>query len=209
MFLNKTIRSSGNRCFSSSLLPIALALPLVLMPPSQAALRTWTGGSASGTWSQAANWAGGIPQHGDDLSFPGGLPAADLLSTNDLIALRLNSITFSGASGGYALRGNALTLTNGVSSANTAGDNDVDFDLALGLNQTFTVTTGGTLDVNGDISLSGRTLTINAAFSVRLDGAVTGTGNVVKNGLGSLTLGGLTANTFAGNTTLNAGTLFL
>jgi hypothetical protein len=57
------------------------------------------------------------------------LPAADLLSTNDLSGLRLQSITFSGASGGYALRGNAITLTNGISSANTAGDNDVDFDI--------------------------------------------------------------------------------
>jgi len=209
MFLTNTIRLSGESCFSFSLPLIALALPLTLLPSAQAALRTWTGGSASGNWSQPANWSGGVPQHGDDLSFPGGLPAADLLSTNDLASLRLQSITFSGASGGYALRGNAITLTNGISSANTAGDNDVDFDITLGLNQTFVVTTGGTLDVNGDINLSGRTLTINGAFAVRLDGAIIGTGNLVKNGVGSLTLGGLTANTFAGNTTLNAGTLFL
>src|SRR5687767_7791981 len=85
-----------------------------------AIVRTWTGAAANGNWSTAANWTpSGAPQNGDDLVFPAATPR--LINTNDLVGRSFASISFNGASGGYLLRGNAITLTGGITSANTAG----------------------------------------------------------------------------------------
>src|SRR4029434_11138134 len=43
--------------------------------------KTWTG-AVNALWSQAGNWAGGVPQAGDAIWFPSG--AANLSNTNDL-----------------------------------------------------------------------------------------------------------------------------
>ena len=64
---------------------------------------------------------------------------------------------------------------------------------------------------NGEIQLNGATLTANNTGSGLDDttyaGAITGSGNLIKEGGGQLTLSGQTG--WAGNTTLNAGTLTL
>src|SRR5687767_1959388 len=90
---------------------------------ASAANKQWTGGSSTGFWSFAANWSpSGAPISGDDLFFPrGALPAADLFTTNDIANLRVRSITFEGTSGGFFLRGNPLTLSNGISATHSAG----------------------------------------------------------------------------------------
>ena len=162
--------------------------------PAGAAIRTWDGDfSANNNWNVTGNWAEGvIPANGDDVIFPAGLPAADLLSTNNIVNLRLNSISFNGASAGYFLRGNSLTLSNGITAAQAAGNNTIDIDLTLGRIQTFLVSDAqGILTVNGDIALNGFDLTVNAAGTNNLNGVISGTGDITKIGAGRLVLGGL------------------
>ncbi len=190
-----------------------LALCLAMFPVARgyAAVKTWDG-TSSANWGTSANWTpSGIPVDGDDLVFPAG--AANSINTNNITDLRVASITFNGAAGGYFLRGNAITLTNGVVAAHTVGDNDVNFAFVTNAaSQTYTVDSGGTLDVNASVVLlGGFTLTINNDFNTRLDGAVSGTGNIVKSsaGTGTLAMGGTAANTYVGNTTVNEGTLTL
>jgi fibronectin-binding autotransporter adhesin len=175
---------------------------------ASAIVRTWTGAGANGNWNTSANWTpSGAPQNGDDLIFPAATPR--LINTNDLVGRTFSSISFNGASGGYLLRGNAITLTGGITSANTAGENDIETLLTLGASQTFTVTSGGTLEINTNININGMTLTVNNGFACRLDGAISGAGNLVKNGGGILTFAGTAPNTFSGPVTVNTGTLLL
>src|ERR1041385_6203905 len=75
----------------------------------QPTTNTWTGADPSGYWSAAANWSpAGVPVNGNNLVFPGGLPPADMVSTNDLTGSFFRKITF----GGHTIRGNPITLTN-------------------------------------------------------------------------------------------------
>jgi filamentous hemagglutinin family protein len=66
-------------------------------------------------------------------------------------------------------------------------------------------TTLGALAGAGSVALDTHTLTTGNAGNSRYDGVISGDGNLVKAGSGRLTLGG--SNTYAGSTTVNAGTL--
>jgi fibronectin-binding autotransporter adhesin len=172
----------------------------------QAAVKTWDG-SSSGNWGTAANWTGGVaPVNGDDLVFPAG--AANLVNTNNYSSLKLNSITFTGS--GYTLRGNALTVTNGVSGQQAAGANTMENIITLGAAQTFDCTTAGASQtLSGNVTNAGFMLTVSGSGSVYLSGSISGAGGVTKNGTGILDLGGSQANTYAGATVVNDGVVWL
>lgn len=64
----------------------------------------------------------------------------------------------------------------------------------------------GNLSGNGHISLGAGTLTLGNSNSRSYSGSISGTGGIIKEGLGTLTLTG-TNNTYSGTTTINGGTL--
>src|SRR5438477_3071043 len=109
-----------------------VVLSLLTVPGARAAAttNTWTGADPSGYWSAPANWSPtGVPVNGDDLVFPGGLPPADMVSTNDLADSIFRKITFSGASR-HTIRGNPMTLTNRTDCIiNNGGTNVLACDL--------------------------------------------------------------------------------
>src|SRR6185295_11546869 len=99
--------------------------------PTIAQTRTWTGADPSGYWSAPANWSpAGVLVNGDDLVFPGGLPPADKVSTNDLTDRIFRSISFV-QGGGHTIRGNPITLTNGASALVNSGTNVIACDLTF------------------------------------------------------------------------------
>jgi len=76
----------------------------------QAATRTFIGANLA-NWSAPGSWQGGAqPVDGDDVVFPVGVAAS---STNDITGLDLRSIT---AEANHRILGNALTVSDGVSS---------------------------------------------------------------------------------------------
>src|SRR5882757_3310469 len=97
----------------------------------------WSGAAANANWNQSGNWSScTTPAAGDDLVFPDG--AARLTNTNNFAGtLALRSITFSGAAAGYILQGNAISLTAGITSNNTAGTNRVSLTVNLAASQLF------------------------------------------------------------------------
>ncbi len=172
-----------------------------------AATRTWTGGHASSAnWNLRDNWGGvAVPTHGDTVVFPSG--AARLFNTNNIAGLRLHSIVFDGAGGGYILRGNSVSLSNGITVI-TDSVNTLRLDsLSMSGAQTINVAPGAVLTVYSDIALAGATLNLAAIGDLTLRGAITGTGDIRKTGAGQLSLSGAGDNTFTGSLTIASGTL--
>jgi hypothetical protein len=137
-----------------------LGVSLLVAVPVQASLRTWTG-NTSGYWSEAGNWSGGVPQSGDDLSFPSGV--FNTSNTNNLglgFTFGQISIAQDRFLPTYTLSGYNITLTGGIDvSGTTFSPTTVALNIQLGGNytpgieETFTVlrplTYPGALDVNG------------------------------------------------------------
>ena len=116
--------------FGASLLLLMMQGASGQQPPTM----TWTGTDPSGYWSAPGNWSPpGVPVSGNALVFPGGLPSADMVSTNDLTDGIFRSVTFDQA-GGHTIRGNPITLTNGTTygyGISNSGTNVVGCDLTF------------------------------------------------------------------------------
>lgn len=169
--------------------PVLLALGLAIGCPlaGWAATLSWSGGSpTTSNWSDIQNWGfAGTPANGDTLIFPGSQPR--LANINDLAGLTVSEIRFVGASGGYAISGNALTVTNGITATNTAGVNAIANNITL-----------------ASVGL----INVGSGASLTLSGAVSGGVSVTKSGLGTLTYTGA-ANSYSGGTLALEGTLEL
>lgn len=193
------------RCFG-----FAFAVVTFGIVATQGAVKTWTGLGGTGNWGTAGNWApAGVPANNDDLVFPAGAPF--LNNTNTIVGRTINSISFNGASGGYNLRGNTITLVAGITASHSAGANDVEIAITFGGIQTFgTATAAGSLSVSGNIDINGTRLVVNAnTATVTLSGIISGTGTLSKSGAGLLILSGANANTYNGTMTVPIGTLQL
>jgi fibronectin-binding autotransporter adhesin len=141
-----------------------------------------------------------------NITGPGGLEYGSSVS---------GTLTLSGTNtftGPLVLIGNG-TVQAGI--ANTAFGNNavVDFDPnsgttlnITGFNETIGSLSGGTPS-GGNVILGAATLTVGGNNESTLyDGAISGTGNLIKNGSGILNLAGLTSS-WSGTTTINSGTL--
>ncbi len=153
---------------------------------AQARVDTWEGGGGTGDvlWSDPANWSGGYaPSTYDSLVFPGdSYPTA---SNNDLTAgTEFTSIEIDAY--GLRMSGNAIVLDGGITATYSVGTVHFALDTTLNADQTFTVASGGTLDLTGMIS---------------------GSHVLTKAGAGTMGLSG--ANTYAGGTTINDGVVAL
>ena len=115
---------------------------------------------------------------------------------------------------------NALGNTNTPATVNLGGNLFLDGSVNIGLKPLSLNGTGnpfGALNAGfgngswaGNITLAGDTrINVYGGASLTLSGAIDGPGALVKTDLGSLTLRGATPNTYAGPTTVSAGTLIL
>ncbi|HTN75483.1 MAG TPA: autotransporter-associated beta strand repeat-containing protein, partial [Pirellulaceae bacterium] len=134
----------------------------------------------------------------------------DLAGNSDVIAGNLNLyVAASGAGqvsigdgGTLTVNGNTQVLTQGAGHAVGAAITQGTFALQL----FGTVTTPGTRTLLVNDGAVGADLTITSAI---VDGTGLQSVGLIKNGFGELALGGNTANTFTGLTTVNEGTLTL
>ena len=194
----------GRRFFS--VLALCLVLPLSL---SAASIKTWDG-SASGYWTNGANWTGGTaPVSGDSLLFP--VSATRYTTTNNFTNLTVATFSFDGSN--YVHYGNAITNGGDITLNNTGGTNIIRFGLTLSAAQMFDVNGGATanLTVNSNLNLNGYDLTFDpgASGSIEVNGVISATGNLRKNSTGTLILSGASGNTYSGFFTMSSGTLLL
>jgi len=145
---------------------------------------SWNSGGTNDRWSTAANWGGTALTAGVALNFGSG---ARVTPDNDFAAnTQFAGINFLGSSPAFTLSGNDVNLINDVVN-NSANNQTINLDLVLdGRSLAFNANTG-TLTINGILS---------EAF---------GSWGVLKNGGSATVLNA--ANTFTGETDINAGRL--
>jgi len=181
---------------------------LLVVPHANAAICTWIGGAANGSWASAANWnncggAHATPTDTDALVFPSAAPARtshnniDLL---DLLSLKLNQPD-------QFIDGFAITLSQGI-SANTpssaASGPAVHLDITLLAPQTFKNIGNWPLLIGGIVNLNGNLLTIDGTYNINLSDTITGSGGITKLGAGVLFLEG-PGNDYTGITRIDDG----
>ena len=150
----------------------------VRITPSTA---TWTGAGSDSNWMTAANWSSGTaPLTNDNLVFPAG--ATNLNSVDNFPAgTSFGSISIGAAN--YALSGDALDLTGGISANYSPGLSTYTIPTALG-GGTVSVSTGGELSLGGVISGSNG-LAVSGGGKLDLESANTYTGLTFITGFGT------------------------
>jgi autotransporter-associated beta strand protein len=128
----------------------------VAAPAQAAGTSTWTGASST-LWSDPDNWGGVAPVAGADLVFPA--DAAGTTAVNDFAAgTSFGELSIDGP--GYAIAGNAVTLTVGLATTYASGTSVIGLDVSG--SGSLTVGGGGVLEVNGAVTgpvvLTGGTL---------------------------------------------------
>ncbi|MCD9154077.1 Ig-like domain repeat protein [Aeromicrobium duanguangcaii] len=142
---------------------------------------TWTGLGADSKWSTAGNWDI-VPSAGANLVFPDISDSARHTSVNDFAAgTAFGTITVQDS--GYAISGASLVPT-GV-AADFSGTSTISAPLRLSASEPVTSVAG--------------------AATLALSGTLTGASGFTKSGTGTLTLSA--ANSYAGVTRVDAGTL--
>jgi autotransporter-associated beta strand protein len=167
----------------------------------------WTG-AVSSNWAVAGNWSNGVPVAGEDLVF--GSVANKTVVDNSTPAGGYNSITFS--AGGYTIStaaGFVLPLSGSMTVGANLGTETISATMRLtpSSQQAFTVNSGSSLDLSGNISgnSSAQTVYKFGQGTLELDGAnsgYTGSFNLAANG-GIVQITSATA-LGAGTTTVNA-----
>jgi hypothetical protein len=169
---------------------IALALPLAATGRASAQTTTWQA-TASGNWSDAANWTGGVPGPALTAVFSTA-GATQFATTNDLTALTIAALTVNNtAPQPFTIGGNAFTIGTaaGINMTTAAQNLTIDAGVTLGVTQTWAVGGGRVLTANG---------VIDGAGGLGVIGATNSSGTVrVTNA----------NNSYAGNTTVVGATL--
>jgi autotransporter-associated beta strand protein len=150
----------------------------------------WDGGGPNSNWSNTANWDdNALPVYANGLTFAGGV-RLDPNNNMGTVDLSVGGINFTNdTSGAFSISGLRITLTGDITTAtaSSALTDTISLPMILNGNRTFTTNSNHNLTVSGIISETGvaRTLT--------------------KAGAATLTLSG--ANSYTGETNINAGTL--
>ena len=146
----------------------------------------WTG-DVDANWSTNAtgdtNWSSDLlPSNGDDLIFP--IMGLNRTNFNDFSNLTLNKLSFFGTN--YTIGGNPISLSF-LENGSLSGTNV----LATPLN------------LSADLPVS---VTIYDSRLI-VSGLISGSGGIIKNGRGILSLNGSVPNTYTGTTTVSVGIL--
>ncbi|WP_221032166.1 autotransporter-associated beta strand repeat-containing protein [Actomonas aquatica] len=181
------------------------------MAPAQTD-RTWTGSNASqDDWNRRQNWSSNNEPNGsterarfntDGLLTSIEVTAADTTGGIIFTSNLSDSITFYGSGD--------LTLLN-TYGLNTASEGTQTFSVPLSISSTQTwsnTSTSGSLILSGGINLNSASLIFlssNAGADITADSVISGTGGLTQSGSGTLNLSGI--NTYAGSTSVSAGTL--
>ncbi|MDF3059282.1 MAG: autotransporter-associated beta strand repeat protein, partial [Rariglobus sp.] len=174
------------------------------------------GSSATGDWGTAVNWNPDVPATGDDILFDNTYVSSDQTvnvgtgTTRTIRSIQIDapfSYTLNNGTlefddvGLPGFLGISVTQTNGVS----ATGNTIQSAISLAAATTVRNATTSTLVLTGAIANGGNALTFDGAGNTTASGVISGTGALVKEQAGNLTLSG--SNTYSGGTSVSGGTV--
>ena len=167
--------------------------------------------AGTGAWDNTANWqAGFVPADGSSVSFSGNATTSSVDTTRDR---SVGWMTFASGEGAFTIANHTISIYGGITN-NSANTQTISSALVLASDVTVSASSGN-LVLSGNVSLSDstttRTLTVNGGQTTTISGVISNgnatTGMLVKSGSGTLVLA--SANTFAGTTAVNVGTLLV
>ncbi len=171
---------------------------------------TWAGFAANDNWSSAGNWTA----DGHDGVAPAQDGTAHVIFTGSTrptpnvdLPWNVASIAFDNVSGAFAIGGQPIVVQSGGITNNAVSYGQI-INNNINAFQAQTWTAAGAMFFNGSVAL-GATLTIDGSASTAISGQVSGSGGLIKNGAGTLTLSGGSANIFTGPIVVNAGLVLL
>ena len=169
----------------------------VCLTEAFSAVKTWDGGGADNNWTTAANWTNDVaPVANDDLVFPA-TAAQFTINNNFFILTTFRSLTFEG--GSYTVGGNPFRLTGGLIVG--GGVQAINTSISTSGAQTFSAA-NASLTTLAVLSVGSGGLTIDGDGSLGI-GLISGSGAIIKNGLGAALLAAATG--YSGAITLNDG----
>lgn len=190
----------------------------VSMTPWQPTANEWDNGAGTTAWATATNWHGdALPGVNADILF-GNKPASGPQTVALNSTQQLNSLTFD-SSYNYTLGGTGAVTFGDPVLAGLPSINVNDYNGAQAqhkINVPITLTeqlrinnySFSVLCINGTITTAGKDLTVNGWGAVNFNSDIIGSGNLVKNGDGIVTLNNNNADgatPWTGNVTLNKG----
>jgi autotransporter-associated beta strand protein len=166
----------------------------------------WNGAGSDNNWSSNPNWSGGVAPEavGDSVIFAGTTRLTPLMNGN----YSVTGVTFSNTAGSFVVgtSSSVLTLTGSGITNNSANAQTLNVPVVLWTAQTLNAAAGA-LTLGQAVTNGGNLLTVSGGFNSAINGVISGSGGLVKTNTGTLTLSG--ANSYLGNTTVNAGRLVI
>ncbi|MEI7881238.1 MAG: YDG domain-containing protein, partial [bacterium] len=184
----------------------------VLASGARAANYIWDGGYTSGNnWNSANNWnpdsaptAPGTGTH--TIQFAG----STRTSPNVSVSYNIYSITFNSGAAAFNVTwsGGTLTIQGGGVVNNDDTLQTITAPITMGAAQTWNAASGG-LTFGGAITKASKLLTITGGNSTTINGILTGSGGLTKEGGGDLILNPSASACAIGTITVNSGRLFI
>ncbi|MBA2482235.1 MAG: IPT/TIG domain-containing protein, partial [Planctomycetes bacterium] len=169
----------------------------------------WDGGGGDLIWNDALNWTRNqLPGINDNITFDSaGIATATTITLGASQSARSLQFTTTKPVTVVGAAGQVLTIRNGITVS--LGKETIAADIALSQNNLWSVASGTSLTVVGNVSLGNRSLTITDNGTASISGVISGTGALVVNGGGAglMTLSG--ASTYSGTTSVLDGTVVI
>ena len=195
---------------------LAAILMLTAMSAPCQAQWTWKKNGGSHNWNAGGSWDGPA---GSPNSLTAIANINNNISSNQTIVLQTSasagtinigdSTLSSGVYQTFTIQPETGTQTltlgsGGIFSSNSV--NTINSNMILGADTSIQhANASGSMNINGNVDMGTRILTVAGSGNTFIAGAMTGTGSLTKTGAGNLTLTG--TNNYSGGTTVSAGTL--
>ncbi len=202
-----------------SLFRLLFLLAIVSSLPASAAVTNYlwdgNGGVGNANWNSLLNWnatntvppanaLGGLTNTA--ITFNGVLKLAPAMNNSYFI----NSLVFGSSAGSFTINSaganRILTIGSGGITNLSVNKQTIVSSLSLSNSQTWNARAGD-LAIRGTVNLGGNILTVAGSRNVAISNVIRGSGAILKQDAGTLTLAGGGANTFSGGTTLNGGNI--